>query len=87
MDTHTLIAKTPEGRRIELGRVGSLEAAARLRARLASELGDEYAGFEILESDQLELPLEPAFVEVLHVARSRSQAELMAYLDRIAAQL
>ena len=51
MNTHVLIAITPEGERLEIGRVGSAEKAAALKTRLQGELGDEYVGFEVVELD------------------------------------
>lgn len=51
MNTHAIIAVTVDGRRFELGRMGSLERAIRLGRMLQDELGDEYARFELLELD------------------------------------
>lgn len=51
MNTHAIIAYTPDGRRFELGRFGTLEKAASLARRLSDELGDEFCSFEYVELD------------------------------------
>ena len=61
VDPHVLHATTPEGRSIEIGQVGSLEQAARLRAALEAELGDEYVDFRI---EEREASVEPALVRL-----------------------
>ncbi len=50
--THTLQAKTIDGRWIEVGTVSSLERAARLLEAMARELGDEYREFQVLEREE-----------------------------------
>jgi hypothetical protein len=51
MNTHAIIAITTDGRRFELGRMGSLEKAMQLGRMLQDEIGDEYARFELVELD------------------------------------
>lgn len=51
MNTHALVALTTDGRRLEIGRVVSLEKAVRLGRILYDELGDEYTRLELIELD------------------------------------
>jgi hypothetical protein len=51
VETHVLNAITFDGAKVELGRLGSLELAARMRDKLSKELGDEYLDFEIVERE------------------------------------
>lgn len=82
METHALIAHLPRGRELEIGRVRSLECAARLLQGLRHELG--YRRFEIRELEEqpvtarsmtfAELQAEVrarGYGELIHIARSR----------------
>lgn len=51
MNAHTLIARSIDGQLIEIGTLGHLETACRLRAALEHELGEEYTAFSIVEQD------------------------------------
>lgn len=66
VETHVLQARTADGRTIEIGRVRSLELAARLQRSLIDCLWSEYPAFEILERD-----VEPATVRAVTVDEVR----------------
>lgn len=74
MNTHAIIAYLPDGRRYELGRVGSLERACAFVRQLSDELGDEYVSFELVELDpgrEFCEALAELGIRDLHVARDR----------------
>lgn len=52
VNTHAIIAIAIDGRRMELGRLGSLERAVALGRRIADELGDEFVRVEYVELDR-----------------------------------
>lgn len=49
---HTLFARCLDGTVLEIGSVQAAETAARLHKALEHELGEEYVGFWIVESDE-----------------------------------
>lgn len=51
MNAHALYGRCPDGSILEIGTVGALETAARIRRALEDELGDEYVGFWIEETE------------------------------------
>lgn len=73
MNAHVLKALLPDGRTIEIGTLGRLEAAVRLRNALAREIGDEYTGFEIVEAAP-----EPVTV----IGRAVTREELLPFRKR-----
>lgn len=57
MTSHTLFARCLDGSILEIGQVGSAEAAATLRHALERELGEEYVAFWIVDdADDVERP-------------------------------
>lgn len=55
MNAHRLTARCLDGTLLEIGTIGSAEAAARLHRSFVCELGEEYLSFAI-EVDELEEP-------------------------------
>lgn len=68
VETHALNAFLPDGRKIEVGRVRSLEVAARLYNALDAEKRSEFIRFEFVE-----LAEEPTVATV----RSLTRAEVL----------
>lgn len=52
MNAHVLFARCPDGELLEIGTIGALETAVRLRRALEDELGDEYVGFSLVELEE-----------------------------------
>lgn len=81
VETHVLNAFLPTGRKLELGRVHSLERAARLLHALDAEKRQGFIRFEIVE-----LAEEPAAVTVRSLTRAEVAGAGPASVARFSAR-
>jgi hypothetical protein len=77
VETHVLKAKLRSGRSLELGRLGSFAAAARLWAELRHTLGCEVVSMEIRELDLPITARSVTFEELQQEVRQRGYGDLL----------